>query len=424
MKIELRFIGLLLLWAGMCFSAQAQDVNLQRAKQLYDFVVAGQGDSIHVRLSDEVRKTVAPAVFSDTFKQLEKQVGAFQKRGKWETDTAGGVTIYYCDIRFKNYALRFLVSFDANGKANTIRFVPVPEVATTSPVKLDKRKLEEREIEVNNGDFKLPGTLTLPKKGHHLPAIILVHGSGPNDRDETLGPNKPFRDIAWGLAEQGVAVIRYDKRTKIYGAASAPVGKELTFDEETVDDALAAVRLAKTLPEVDSGRVYVLGHSQGAMLAPRIAERAGTRQLAGIILLAAPVRKMKELLIEQLTYIASLTASTEDVTAKAEAIMGNLPPAYVKMEAEYQPLEVAQKLTLPIFILQGERDYQVTMQDFGLWRFGLFRNRNVQYKSYPKLNHILQEGSGKSTPFEYNHFGPVPMYVMEDIAAFINQNLK
>lgn len=438
MKDQIRWVFVLALCFGanLCASAQqsamecaqqspmegAQQSPLTRAQQLYSFVLAGQGDSIHVRLADNLREKIAPVVFSDTFRSLEKQFGKVRSTGEWKTDTIGGMTIYYCDVTFDKYAMRFTTAFDADGKVCSLTFTPVPEQVDTKVVRFDTLKIKEEPIEVCDGKFRLPGTLTLPKEGKNFPVLILVHGSGPNDRDETLGPNKPFRDLAWGLAEQGVAVIRYDKRTKVYGAASIPQGRELDYDTETVDDVLAAIRLAKTLPGVDAARIYVLGHSLGGLLIPRIAERAGDGTLAGVVVLAGAARKMKELLMEQITYIHSLTGQQADVSAEVEKRMRSLPPSYLKMEEAYQPVEVAQKLKLPILILQGERDYQVTMQDFGLWRMGLFRNRNVEYKSYPKLNHLLQEGSGKSTPFEYNHASPVPMYIMEDIAAFINRN--
>ena len=95
------------------------------------------------------------------------------------------------------------------------------------------------------------------------------------------------------------------------------------------------------------------------------------------------------------------------------------PRSYWLFANAYKPVEVAAKLKLPIFVLQGERDYQVTMEDFGLWRSGLLRCKNAYFKSYPKLNHLLQEGSGKATPFEYSHASPVPAYVMDDIASFV-----
>lgn len=414
-------ILLVVLWGILLpASAQSHKENLKTAEQLYKFIVAGQGDSVHVRMNDTIRKKVAPVVFSDSFRQLEKQMGKFKSRGKWKIETAEGITLYYCDVRFEKNTMRFTVVFDEDGKASTLTFTLATSVVDAKPLKFNKKKLEEKNVEISTDTFRLPGTLTLPKGASRLPVLILVHGSGPNDRDETMGSNKPFRDIAWGLAGQGIAVLRYDKRTKVYGKAAYPPGVEATFDNEVIDDVISAVRLVKSMPEIDSTRVYVLGHSLGGMLVPRIAQRVGEGRLAGIISLAGPVRKMEQLLTEQITYISSLSGTQSDVKAAVEQVMNSLPESYRKMEIAYQPVETARMLKLPFLVLQGERDYQVTMQDFGMWRFGLYRNPNVLFKSYPKLNHALQEGSGKSTPFEYMHFSPVPEYVIKDIADFIN----
>lgn len=425
------------------------DPLIRKSEQIYQFVLAGQGDSVHSCLADDLKGKLSPVVFNNTFKQLEAQFGKLRSADDWETDTAERIKIYYRNVHFANYSMRFLLAFNADGKMNTIRFMPVPQVSTEKPASFDQTKLEEREIKIQSGKFTLPGTLTLPKGGKNLPVVVLVHGSGPNDRDETLGPNKPFRDIAWGLAEQGIAVIRYDKRTKVYGARSVSEGEEFTLDNEVVDDALAAVRLAKYIPEIDSKRVYVLGHSLGGMVAPRIAEHGEKQELsptrkndlAGIIILAGNARPFEDLLPEQVAYIASLKDSSDATKAEVEELKRQVanvkklgtdafdpkiplplgvPESYWRSLLAYKQVEVASKLKLPILILQGERDYQVTMEDFGLWRFGLYRNSNVQFKSYPKLNHLLQEGSGKATPFEYNHASPVPAYVIADLANFIS----
>ena len=166
------------------------------------------------------------------------------------------MTVYYCDVKFERLPLRFLTAFNPDGKVNTIRFVPVPPEKTTPPTTSVQDKIKETDIQVCTGNFKLPGTLTLPKNGKDLPVVILVHGSGASDRDETVGANKPFRDLAYGLAERGIAVIRYDKRTKVYGADSAPAGKEITFDEESVDDALSAIKLARSIPTIPNGSTF------------------------------------------------------------------------------------------------------------------------------------------------------------------------
>ena len=385
-------LGLLL---GHVVAVFAQDANIDRAEHVYELFVENQADSIHALLNKNLQEKLSPEVFRDMFKQSEKQFGKLQSKGEWRKESAEGITLYHRDLKFERYDLRFLLSFDADGEMNTIRLMPVPAASTAKPVVYNKEKMLERDITVGADGFKLPGTITLPVGKKKVPVVILVHGSGPQDRDETVGPNKPFRDLAWGLAERGIATIRYDKRTKVYGL--------------------------------------------GATLAPRIAERADG--LTGIILVAALARPFEDAIVEQMTYISSLTDSsarakeqiaeikkqadnikklgTPDFDDKLPLLL-NVPRPYWEFANAYKPVEVASKLTLPMLILQGERDYQVTMQDFGLWRFGLLRNKNAFFKSYPKLNHMLQEGSGKATPFEYNQASPVVGYVMDDIVSFIH----
>ena len=433
----------LLLLSGHIHAAFAQGVGKERAQHIYEWFVAGQGDSIHAALNKELQEKLAPTLFNDTFRQTERTFGKLKSAGNWQADSAAGMTIHYRDLEFERYRLRFVVSFDADGGVNTIRLAPVPAVSTAKPAAYDDAKISEKEITAGADGFKLPGTLTLPEGAvatgaRKVPCVILVHGSGPNDRDETAGANKPFRDLARGLAERGIAVVRYDKRTKVYGANCVPAGRLLDYDTEAVDDAVAAVEQARALPEIAPDSIYVLGHSLGGTLAPRIAERS--EGLAGIIILAGLARPLEDALEEQFTYISSLTDSSVGAGAQLAGLkrqcanvkqLGTdafddkiplplgLPRSYWKLANEYKPVEVAARLKLPVLVLQGERDYQVTMEDFGLWRTGLLRCKNACFKSYPKLNHLMQEGSGKSTPFEYNRASPVPAYVMEDIASFV-----
>lgn len=273
--------------------------------------------------------------------------------------------------------------------------------------------------------------------------MILVHGSGPNDRDETIGPNKPFRDLAWLLAQRGIAVIRYDKRTKVYGNNSVPKGRKLDMDTETCDDALSAVRLAATLPEIAHDSIFVLGHSQGGMMAPRIAQKS--KDVAGIIILAGLARRFEDAIMQQSEYIASLTGTVSpQVRAQLDELQRQvanvkqlgttafndsiplplgLPKEFWEFLRTYNAAKTASALSCPILVLQGGRDYQVTMDDHRLWTMTLAIKPHAQLKVYPKLNHILQEGDGKSTPTEYyNEARPVPAYVAEDIAGFIRGN--
>src|SRR5206468_6047038 len=144
---------------------------------------------------------------------------------------------------------------------------PPPKEFAVPPYAKPDSFVEESVTVGKDGEWPLPGTLTVPKGDGPFPAVILVHGSGPHDRDESIGPNKPFRDLAGGLASRGVAVLRYEKRTREHGAkmmAAAPI----TVKEEVLDDALAAVKLLRREKGVDAGRVYILGHSLATTKAP------------------------------------------------------------------------------------------------------------------------------------------------------------
>jgi dienelactone hydrolase len=212
-----------------------------------------------------------------------------------------------------------------------------------------------------------------------------------------------------------------------------------TYDDETVNDALAAVEWAKANKTLDAGRIYIVGHSLGGMLAPRIAERSAG--LAGIVIFSGNARPLEDLILEQYQYITSLKNPSGNAKGQIEELqkqitnvkqMGTekfdkaialplgLPYAYWEFSSQYRQVEVAKKLSLLILILQGERDYQVTMTDFELWHTALSAKPNVSFKSYPLLNHLYQEGNGRSIPLEYNNVSPIPRYIIDDIATYIN----
>jgi dipeptidyl aminopeptidase/acylaminoacyl peptidase len=330
------------------------------------------------------------------------------------------MTIAVITVKFVSAAIDWRFTVNHDGRIAGLFFQPADATHSADwqrPAYSRPESFHEREVSIGEGtSWKLPATLTVPSNiGGAIPGVVLVHGSGPMDRDESVGANKPFRDLAEGLASRGIAVLRYEKRTKVYASRLSAM-RDLTIQQETVEDAVKAAALLRTQPEISSSRVFVLGHSLGGYAAPRIAQQDS--RLAGLILLAANVRPLEDLLQDQLRTMGLAGQDLEK--AKAEVLRA-LPDSYTNDLKTYNPAVQAMQLTTPMLILQGERDYQVGMKDFDLWRAALTGRPNVQLRSFPALNHLFIAGQGRSTPAEYADPSHVDVEVIEQIAGWLRR---
>ncbi|MGB0035572.1 MAG: alpha/beta fold hydrolase [Candidatus Acidiferrales bacterium] len=440
-----RTIALMILFSFLQVTAQEPEkpsATVAAAQEVIQQLAAGQYDKIEAQFDARMAAALPPGKIASVWPGLIQQVGAFQSVVETKTTKVQGVDVVTLVCKFQNAVLDAHVAFDHDGKIAGLTFRPHQDPAPpwTPPAYAKPDSFTEQSLLVTNGKFELPGTLTMPKGDGPFPAVVLVQGSGPNDEDETIGPNKPFKDIAEGLSSRGVAVLRYIKRTRKYGLQSSDDPAKLTVDEETMSDARAAVDLVAKQPKIDPARVFVLGHSLGAYLAPRIA--TGDSQIAGIVMLAGNTRPIEQLALDQVRYIASLNgapnedeqkqiAKVEENVRQIESsdlkpgdsvtfLGGSSPGAYWLDLRGYQPVETATQLKLPILILQGGRDYQVTPANFDEWRKALASHSNVTFKLYPGLNHLFIDGSGPSTPQEYNKPGHVAEGVISDVVVWIS----
>jgi hypothetical protein len=368
------------------------------------------------------------------------QVGAFREVKSVLQRDAGANRAVILTTQFEGMLLDVRVVFDADGRITGLFFAPsqAGQPPWTPPGYVQRDAFDERDIAFGNAPWTLPGKLCVPKGDGPFPAVVLVHGSGPNDEDESIGPNKMFRDLAWGLASRGVAVLRYVKRSKQFGAQLMAI-KNFTVMDETVDDARLAVEALTQQPGIDPKRIYVAGHSLGAMLAPRIATRQP--RVAGIILLAGNTRPMDVLVPEQVEYLIHLDGQVSEAEQKAldnarqfaaavrdpnlqpeqyvDMLGAKLPGSYILDLRAYEQAAVASMLEIPILILQGERDYQVRMADFEGWKKALSGRGNVSFQSYAALNHYFMPGSGPPSNQEYSKPAHVAGEVIQDIAEWI-----
>lgn len=407
-------------------AALAADVRALLAK--------GDVDAVAARFSPQMAAALPPERFREFWGGLSAQLGALQSLGEPVVRSEAGVENAWVPATFANAVVSLRLFFDAEGRLAGLRVVPGMPPSDWSPAPYaDPAKAREREVTVGSGEWALPGTLTLPAAGSGpYPALVLVHGSGPQDRDETVGGTKVFRDLAGGLAARGVAILRYEKRTKAHGARMK--GRDVSPKEEVVDDAVAALALARAQPEVDPRRVALLGHSLGGMLAPRVASADG--KAAGIVSMAGNTRPPEDLVVDQADHLVAVGAATAEQAAAQKADVARLralkpgspeaktatllgaPASYWLALRGIDPPAEAKKLGLPVLVLHGGRDYQVTAKDLSGWKAALGDEPRATIRLFPSLNHLFVAGEGPSTPAEYERPGHVAPEVVEAIAAW------
>lgn len=406
------------------------------ATRLLDRMNAGEYAQAESMFTAEMAKAVPAAKLKAVWESLPAQAGTAKGRGDPTVDTQGGTTLVTVPLPYEKTGLVAKVAVAADGRISGFLIQPAPPPAPAPPA--DDAGFSERDFGIGTGERALPGTLAIPKgepPSAGWPAVVLVHGSGPHDRDETIGPNRPFLDIARGLAAQGIAVLRYEKRTRARPQDLAE--RAYTIDDETTDDAVAAIAALRATEGVDPKRVFVLGHSQGGMLAPRIALKAG--DVAGLVLFAAPARPLLDILIEQNVRMAVLgdgkTSDAEraaierlklqvqtarkDGDAAAEALPMGLPASYWRSTDAVDPVVEAREAKLPMLVLQGARDIQVVDADWQRWRAGFHDDPKVAFKLYEKLNHLGIAGEGEGSLAEYGTPGQVDARLIADVADWI-----
>jgi uncharacterized protein len=386
--------------------------------------------------SPGIAAQVTPEKLKEGWAQLQGVAGSFQKLGDLQQRTIASHALFAANMDFAHTSFTALIDCDAQGRITTFRIVPADASSRAQTSAPESATGIASIVQVASPLGPLPGTLVLPKGDGPFPAVVMIVGSGAHDRDETVGPNKAFRDLADGLAAAGVASLRYDKRT--YAYATKMMGRDVTVDDEVTDDAVTALQLLAKQPHIDPRRVFILGHSLGAFMAPRIGQR--DPQLAGIIMMAAPPSLGLDTIIKQMRYQASLSGmpaaqidqklapliKQRDILAHADPAhppAGNFfgaPAGYWLSVRDYDPVATAKHLREPMLLLQGGSDIQVfPQQDFVAWQAAFAHDPRVTLIEYPGLSHMFMPASQPPSPDDDYKPGHVDAKVIQDIASWI-----
>ncbi len=330
-------------------------------------------------------------------------------------------------------------------------FKRIADVPKVNRPQEPKKPYPYDEVEVSyrnpNDNIKIAGTLTLPRGSGPYPVVLLITGSGPQDRDETIAEHRPFLVLADHLTRNGIAVLRVDDR----GVGGTDIGSLSATSENLAGDVLAGVSFLKQRKEIDPKRIGLIGHSEGGMIAPMVAARSN--DVSFIVLLAGLGQRGEDVIYSQtelimktqgthvdtirhtialLKSINSVVKSETDQTrieqkineeiAAYDRTLGDLQkllfaPAVGVVKASmpiyktawyryfitFDPLPVLKNVKVPVLALNGELDLQVpAKENLDLIGAGLQAggNNDVTLKSFPKLNHLFQS-SQTGLPSEY-----------------------
>lgn len=403
--------------------------------------------------SEKLALQMVEGKFDDTYKKLapvaKKSLTKSKLKQGWNDTVQGlgkfvavhsGSYMDYDDYKLVELLLQYeyngvQISFTYDNKEQItglyFSYRPIEEEA------VETKDFKEVKISIGKGKYPLKAILTLPKQVKKAPVAILVPGSGNHDANETIIANRVFRDLAWGLAKKGIASIRYNERLFTYPELLTEA--EFTIQTDCLNDAADAISYALSSKEVDNSRVYLIGHSLGGMMAPKIA--TDNPGLAGIVILAGSPRRLEDIIYDQnlnaLKNTEGITEMQIQLSMKlienmikrvkglkesgTEAILG-YPASYWYSLNQIDTAELAGKLTIPIFIAQGSADFQIYAdKDYVEWQKLLKKNKNVSFKLYDGLNHLFMKSNGKKDITEYNVPGEVDAGLINDIAAWIKK---
>ena len=442
-KMIAMLLALTLLATG--FALAESDLKAQ-AEADCDALLAGDFAAVAARFDENMAAVLDADGLEQSWSAVAPLLGEYLGRGEAELVAQDGYTVAVLQARFANSNLKVQIAYDDAGRIGGMQMQPVaPE---TSDVAEETGPWTEVELTVEaDPAYPLGATLCLPEGGDAAlpPVVVLVQGSGSSDRNEAILQNAPFRDIAHGLAELGVATLRYDKRTFIYPECAGDTGLDIDIRGEMLDDVNAAIALLRDDGRVDGSRIFVLGHSLGGMMVPAIA--AENPDLAGAISMAGSLRRLWEIVYDQNqdaiaaydavelpeAQRAVLAAQVAQIEADMQTFRGGIddlsddalllgiPARYWKSLEQYAGEHFIDAIDLPLLILQGDADFQVYADvDYPLWQEALAGRDNVTFCLYEGLNHLMMPTQGLRDTTEYVTPSHVREDVIADIAGFVN----
>ena len=384
-------------------------------------------------ITEKLRERLEGNKLEKMMKSLETSYGTLDSILDFSVKKISEGVYYHRGLKLEKQNLDLVISLDEDNKVSNFRLAPYTDKTPwEAPNYVDSNKFTTSAITIGE-EMPLMAEYTIPNANENEIIVVMVHGSGPSNMDERIGPNEPFKDLAYGFATKGIGSIRYNKRSYDYPLAMMKSPTETTIDNIVVDDAVHAIKKAKAL---GAKKIILIGHSLGGHMAPKIAE---TETVDGVITLAGNASVLEELLLPQFEHIMNNDSSSGitdyeintikfqlknlkegkyDSSTVGPVLPLGLPGSFWLSLKGYHPPKVSKKQNIPYLILNGDRDYQITVEDAKKWKNG---NKHPKSKTiiYPKLNHMFFAGEGVCIPSEYDRTAHINSVVLGDMIQWI-----
>ncbi len=414
--------------------------NSERGRKHAQELADGNFEAVYNDFSTRLKEKLPLEKVREVWEAVTKNLGRYKGIVRDEVSAKNGLELVSVILEFEKNGLKssFVYAEDGEIESWIIGFSPLEQSLTVSD------KFEEVRIFI--GEHKLAGVMTLPKAVKNPPVAILISGSGPNDMDETIGAsaNKPFRDIAHGLAVNGIASIRYNKLTFQF---PGKFKENATVQSEYLNDARAAIKFARDSKSVNGKKIFLLGHSQGGMVLPYLV--SVNPEVTGIILLASPaeglemvgwrqrqsaINAMEDKSQEEKDELLAKSAEIRDEIKNLKSgdepsVILGVPSGYWISLNEIDVKTFAEKLRLPVLVLMADCDFQVSSDVyFEMWKDTLKNDKKAEFKLYKNLNHLFMPSDTGKKKFvglenlkEYDAEAHVDKGVIDDISNWINK---
>ena len=400
-----------------------------KSREIASFIVNKDYESIYKEFSRDLKKQLTIERFTEESNSILSSAGKFEKYADIITNENEDYVSAKAFLKYKKKGICINLFLDLSGDIDGIRldYCTVPTFT---------KNYTEQYVAV--GKYSLHGLLTLPKDVEKPPVVILIADSGNIDMDSTIYSNKPFANIAHGLAKKGIATLRFNKR---YNQYSKLASNSYSIKDDILEDANSAIELMMKDKRIDNNNIFIIGHGLGGSLTPKIAK--DNPKVRGIISLAGSPRHYADVIYDQ--YVCEIGASnlkdndklqeinqTEKDVEKIKSlkkggvglILG-YSKTYWKSLNNIDIENIVTQIDTPMLFLQGKDDFQIySAVDFSKWKEILKDKKNCSFIEYKGLNHYFIKSNGKDiteAADEYKIKGKVNSDVINDIAKWIEK---